>query len=193
MKPNASIFVVLALFIAACQPRESSRASDDVVGTDNLAAEIARGEYLVTAIGCNDCHTPKIFGPQEMSLDYDLLLSGHPASEDLASYDTLTTGSWVLMSPSLTAYVGPWGTSFASNLTPDGTGIGTWTEAQFAKAIREGKAKGLDGARPLLPPMPWQNLVNLSDEDVHDIFTYLKSLKPVRNIVPNPLPSMAVK
>ena len=137
MKPNASIFVVLALFITACQPKESSRASDAAVGTDNLAVEIARGEYLVTAIGCNDCHTPKIFGPQGMSLDYDRLLSGHPASEDLASYDTLTTGSWVLMSSSLTAYVGPWGTSFASNLTPDGTGIGTWTEAQFAKAIRE--------------------------------------------------------
>lgn len=60
--------------------------------------------------------------------------------------------------------------------------------AQFEKAIREGKSKGLDGTRPMLPPMPWPNIAKLSDEDLQAVFTYLKSLPPVKNAVPNPLP-----
>ena len=50
----------------------------------------------------------------------------------------------------------------------------------------------MDGTRPLLPPMPWQNLVNLSDDDAKAIFTYLKSIKPVKNVVPQPQPISAV-
>ncbi len=45
-----------------------------------------------------------------------------------------------------------------------------WTEAQFLKAIREGKYKGLDNTRPLLPPMPWQEYRNASDEDLKAVF-----------------------
>ncbi|MCB9297006.1 MAG: hypothetical protein H6559_28375 [Lewinellaceae bacterium] len=45
----------------------------------------------------------------------------------------------------------PWGVSYAANLTSDDTGIYLWTEAQFFRAIREGKYKGLEGSRPLLP------------------------------------------
>jgi hypothetical protein len=87
----------------------------------------------------------------------------------------------------LTSAVGPWGQSFASNLTPDGTGIGNWKEEQFIKAIREGKYKGLDNTRPLLPPMPWVAYKNLTDDDLKSIFAYLKSLPPVKNAVPAPI------
>jgi cytochrome c553 len=86
----------------------------------------------------------------------------------------------------LTAAIGPWGISYAANLTPDDTGTGNWTEAQFMKAIREGKSKGLDGARPLLPPMPWEVARNMSDEDLKAVFAYLQSVKPIKNVVPNP-------
>jgi hypothetical protein len=58
----------------------------------------------------------------------------------------------------LTSWVGPWGTSYAANLTPDKTGIGNWSEEQFMKAIREGKYKGMDGTRPIMPPMPGKSL-----------------------------------
>jgi hypothetical protein len=85
-----------------------------------------------------------------------------------------------------TAAVGPWGVSYAANLTSDPTGIGNWTLDQFKKALREGKYKGLDGARMLLPPMPWPNFTKLSDADTEAIFAYLKSTTPVNNLVPSP-------
>jgi hypothetical protein len=87
-----------------------------------------------------------------------------------------------------TAVAGPWGVSFSANLTADSTGIGNWTEAQFAIALRQGKSKGLEGNRMLLPPMPWPNYVNLTDADLKAMFTYLKSTKPIKNVVPAPIP-----
>ncbi|WP_336914823.1 c-type cytochrome [Runella sp.] len=122
--------------------------------------------------------------------DPQRLLSGHPAGDPLppiTDKHITAPGQWVLFSPDLTAAVDPWGTTFASNLTPDDTGIGPWTEAQFLKAIREGKSKGMDGTRPLLPPMPWMNIAKMTDEDLKAIFAYLKSLPPVKNVVPNPI------
>ena len=83
-----------------------------------------------------------------------------------------------------TSTLGPWGISFAANITSDATGIGNWKEEQFIKAIREGKSKGLEGNRSLLPPMPWFVYRNFSDVDLSAIFAYLKSTKPVKNIVP---------
>jgi hypothetical protein len=95
---------------------------------------------------------------------------------------------WTLFNEDLTAAVGPWGVSFSANLTSDPTGIGNWSEEQFLKAIREGKLKGVEGTRPILPPMPWQNFRNMTDEDLKAIFAFLKSTKPVRNVVPGPRP-----
>ena len=55
---------------------------------------------------------------------------------------------------------------------------------QFTKAIREGKFKGIDESRPIMPPMPVEAYRFLNDADVEAIFTYLKSLKPIENVVP---------
>ena len=84
----------------------------------------------------------------------------------------------------------PWkpGDTFAANITSHETGIGNWTEEQFRKAFTEGKSKGLEGTRPILPPMPWANYINIVDEDLKAIFAYLKSTNPVENAVPNPIP-----
>lgn len=112
---------------------------------------IKRGEYLVNAVGCHDCNTPKKPTDRGMALDTDRLLSGHPADETLGAYNQETTKSYVLFSMGQTAAIGPWGTTFASNLTPDATGIGSWTEEQFLTAIKKGLYKDLEGSRPLLP------------------------------------------
>lgn len=157
----------------------------------DAAEKIKRGEYLVNLGGCNDCHSPKIMTEMGPQPDPKRLLSGHPADETLPAITDkkmIAPGQWALFSPGMTAAVGPWGTSFASNLSPDDTGLGTWTEAQFFKAIREGKYKGLEGARPLLPPMPWFNFAKMTDDDLSAVFAYLQSLPPVKNVVPNPLP-----
>lgn len=60
------------------------------------------------------------------------------------------------------------------------------TIAQFFTSMRKGKLKGLETSRDLLPPMPWQSFKNVSDDDLRAIFAYLKSTKPIENVVPAP-------
>ena len=152
---------------------------------------VERGRYLVEIMGCHDCHSPKMMTPQGPVPDPKRLLSGHPADEQLPPVNADATQGWVLFSMGQTATVGPWGTSFSGNITSDETGIGNWTEAQFKRALTQGSYKGLEGSRPLLPPMPWQNYRNMDTEDVKAIFAYLKSTTPVHNVPPAPIPPSA--
>jgi len=152
--------------------------------------QIERGRYLTVVGGCGDCHSPKIFtqmGPVE---DSTRLLSGHPAGETLPAVpaDVIGPNGWGFVgNAGLTAFYGPWGTSYAANLTSDEkTGVGAWTEDQFIKAMRTGKHRGF--GRPILPPMPWVNLTRATDEDLKAILAYFKSTKPVGNEVPQPVP-----
>lgn len=74
----------------------------------------------------------------------------------------------------------PW--LVAPNITPDAeTGAGTWTDEQLARAIREGI--GNDGRR-LFPVMPYTYFRNMSDEDLASVVVYLRSIEPVRNVLP---------
>jgi hypothetical protein len=152
------------------------------------AEMVKRGEYLVSSIGCDDCHSPKKFGPNGPELIPELRFSGYPSDRPIQKQ----TGNsnkigWMLFGNDLTSAVGPWGMSFSANISSDETGIGNWTEHHFITAMRTGKMKGLKNGRQMLPPMPWFNFRNLTDEDLKSIFTYLKSTPPVRNIVPAPL------
>ena len=148
------------------------------------------GERLVHALDCNICHSPKVFTEQGPQPDPTRLLSGHPANLPVPALPTGALGpeGWGgLFNPHMTAWAGPWGISFAMNLTPDDeTGMGVWTEDLFRNAIRNGKHMGV--GRPILPPMPWQAYSVLTDEEIHSIFLYLKSLPPVKNAVPAPVP-----
>jgi mono/diheme cytochrome c family protein len=97
----------------------------------------------------------------------------------------LPNGPWMWTGAATnTAFAGPWGVSYARNLTPDQlTGIGIWSEDTFIKTLRTGKHWGV--SRPILPPMPWQNLRQMKEEDLRSIYAYLRSLKPIRNQVPD--------
>jgi mono/diheme cytochrome c family protein len=153
------------------------------------SATVERGRYLVTLGGCNDCHSPKVFTPKGPQVDAAKMLSGHPANEKLPTVPAGALGpqGWgAITNNGLTAWVGPWGTSFSANLTPDPTGIGKWTPDDFIKAMRTGQHLGV--GRPILPPMPWQDIGKLTDADLRAMFAYLKSLPPVANQVPAPLP-----
>jgi len=149
---------------------------------------VDRGEYLVDLGGCHHCHSPKIMSDNGPVPDPQRLLSGHPSDEVLPPYDEETAKAYTLFSMGLTSFRGPWGTSFAANLTPDDTGLGSWSEEQFFLAMRKGKYKGLENSRELLPPMPWQDFRKLNDQDLKAIFAYLKSQKPIENIVPAIIP-----
>ncbi|MFN3693591.1 MAG: c-type cytochrome [Ignavibacterium sp.] len=153
------------------------------------ADKVARGEFLVTFGGCGDCHTPKVFTPQGPIPDTSRLLSGSPSITQISEVDEklVQPGKWILFTQDITAAVGPWGASFAANLTPDiETGIGSWNEEMFINALRSGKHLG--AGRPIMPPMPWELVGKHSDEDLKAMFAYLKSLKPIKNKVPDYIP-----
>jgi Cytochrome c len=148
---------------------------------------VARGKYLVDSIGCADCHSPLGMGASGPERDPARHLSGHPQDAALGPAPALTAGWGFVGSDTLTAWSGPWGTSFTANLTPDReTGLGTWTAEQFVETIRN--RRHLGRGRPLLPPMPAEFYGNLSDADLRAIFAYLQSIPAVRNRVPEPLP-----
>jgi hypothetical protein len=157
---------------------------------NTLRARIKHGEYLANFGGCSDCHTPKIVTPNGPELDKTRLLSGHPANmpPPAVPAGVLAPNQWDVMSTDdMTTWVGPWGISFSANLTPDMvTGLGGWTQEQFIKTMRAGKHLGV--GRDLLPPMPWSDIGLLTDKDLKALFAYLKSLKPIANQVPAPIP-----
>lgn len=187
----ASVAIMAGISILlSCGGSESKSVAVAEISHDSL---VKRGEYLVTIMGCNDCHTPMKMTEQGPAPDMDRLLSGYPSQLPVGKVDTTVMKQWVMFGMGSPAAVGPWGISFPANLTSDETGIGSWTEAQFKKALTEGKFKGQEGTRPLLPPMPWQNYVNIKDEDVKAIFAFLKSTKPVNNVVPNAVPPTELK
>jgi mono/diheme cytochrome c family protein len=149
---------------------------------------VARGKYLVNLGCCHDCHTPKRLGPAGPEDDPERLLAGHPENLRLPLPPDLRDNPWFATTAGLTAWFGPWGISYAANLTPDRlTGMGIWTEDMFVRALRQGKHMG--HGRDLLPPMPWQYFSKLTDEDLKAIFAYLRSIPPVRNRVPDPVPA----
>jgi len=149
---------------------------------------VQRGKYLVSAMGCSGCHTPKAMGPTGPRSDELRFLSGHPEGSALAAPPKLDAGPWVAVSSwDTTAWAGPWGVSYSANLTSDeNTGIGSWSEDTFVGALRTGRHMGV--SRPILPPMPWGAFRNLTDEDLRSIYAYLRTVPPVRNRVPEPLP-----
>jgi mono/diheme cytochrome c family protein len=150
-----------------------------------LQTQIQRGQYLVRFGDCSACHTPLKFGPTGPEPDMTRYLSGHPEGTKLPPAD-LKPGPWSAATAAMTAWAGPWGTTYAANLTPDtNTGLGIWTEEVFLKTMRKGRHMG--EGRPLLPPMPWQAASGLTDEDLKAVFAYLRSLTPISNRVPDPL------
>jgi len=156
-------------------------------------ARVERGRYLVTVGGCGDCHTPKVFTAAGPEPDTSRLLSGHPADAGLPPVPpgVIGPGQWgALANNDLTAWAGPWGISYAANLTPDMTGLGSWSPEDFIKTIRTGKHIGV--GRDILPPMPWMDYAQMTDDDLRAVFAYLGSLPPVSNSVPAPVPPVTV-
>lgn len=130
-------------------------------GTQSATADtpVQRGKYLVTIMGCSDCHTPGSF-------------LGHPDKTRFLG------GSDVGFAiPGLGVFPG-------RNLTPDPeTGLGKWTTKQIITAFTTGERPD---HRILAPIMPYQDFKSLTKADARAIAAYLKSLKPVKNAVPGP-------
>ena len=161
-----------------------------VIGVRSVQSQgdmVQRGKYLVDAVAaCGYCHTPRTGAEYNMNM----YLAGHPAGQSYPRYNfsMMQQGIFTLTSPQMSAFSGPFGTSFASNLTPDKeTGLGEWTEDMFINAMRTGLHQGVEGNRPILPPMPVKHYAQMNDEDLKAIWAYLKTIKPVNNEVNPPL------
>ena len=164
-----------------------------LVSTALAETPAERGAYLTMIMGCHDCHTPKKQGPHgEPLLDTERLLSGHPADAPYPTWspaDLQERHALFLGTAMLTGWAGPWGVSFATNLTPDEeTGMGAWTEEAFLQALRTGKHQGQPNGRPILTPMPWQVIGQAKEADLKAIWAYLQTIPPIKNRVPLPVP-----
>ena len=146
-----------ALFAALCLLAQPA-AADPV--------QIARGKYLVTIGGCNDCHTPGFFFGKP---DLTRFLGGSDVGFGI---------------PGLGVFVGP-------NLSSDKeTGLGNWTTSQIVRALTTGVRP--DGRR-LAPIMPWRAFANMTAPDALAVAAFLQSLSPVSHKVAGPFgPDQAV-
>ena len=181
-----SALIAGAILLTAVLSTASLRAAAGGGAEPNNAAQIARGKYLVDIMGCHDCHTPMKLGPNGPEWDMSRALSGHPEDSPMPPNADLPPGYLAMIGASFTSFKGPWGTSFTRNLTPDKeTGLGDWTVEEFIATMKTGRERGK--GRPVLPPMPVQNLRALSDSDIRALFAYLQSLPPVKNRTPQPV------
>jgi mono/diheme cytochrome c family protein len=107
------------------------------------------GAYLAGPLGhCMDCHTPWVKGIPDLKRAG---AGGNP-------------------------FKGPWGVSVSRNLTMHESGLKDWSDAEIARAIREGVRK--DGSQ-LRPPMAYGWYKNINDGDMKALIAYLRSLKPL--------------
>ncbi len=195
MKNQTTLFIAVCticfLFYRCSTASNNNTTSADSTSATNTqtyggyASQADWGKHLVAIGGCNDCHTPKKMSDKGPVDDIDLTLSGHPSQLPAPSLMPAQLKQGLAATNDLTAWIGPWGTSYSANLTPDSTGIGAWTEQQFITCIRQDLFKGIAGSRPLMPPMPVAGVNNYTDNELKAIFAYLKTIKPIHNVVPD--------
>ena len=183
---GSCISFALILLITACSSSNSDTPSSETKSDfGGYESQVKWGEHLVHVAGCNDCHTPKKMGPNGPENDMSLMLSGHPAGAPAADFDKNEAAKkGLIVTQTFTAWTGPWGVTYAPNLTSDSTGIGGWKEEQFIKCLHEKKWMGLEGTRPLMPPMSMMPATEMSDAELKAIFAYLKTTPPVKNVIP---------
>lgn len=128
---------------------------------------VERGELLVRVGGCNDCHTPQKFDEALGAPvpDVSRRLSGHPEGAPEPE-GTLGPRDQAVIGATFTSFKLPFGVVYTTNLTPDATGLGDWTEQDFIRTMRTGRHMGV--GRAVLPPMPWPTLGTLGDEGISE-------------------------
>ncbi len=189
----AAALTAAALSALAVLPAGPASAQPQKGGlTFGASPAVERGRYLVAIMGCSDCHTPLKMGAKGPEPDQKLFLSGHPEKMKMPPAPS-ATGPWLWSGAATnTAFAGPWGVTYAPNLTSDeATGIGAWTEENFLKALRTGRHLGV--GRPIQPPMPWPAFSRATDEDLRAVFAYLKTVPAVRNLAPEYRPPQVAR
>lgn len=183
-----TLFMTAALIFVQCSDEKTASTNDvepTVAQFGGFDSQVKWGERLVFVGGCHDCHTPKKMGEHGPENDMSLMLSGHPAQMPGTDFDAKEAAKkGLILTQTFTSWTGPWGVTYAPNLTSDSTGIGGWKEEQFIKCLKEKKWMGLDNTRPLMPPMSMMPATEMSEDELKAIFAYLKTTPAVKNIAP---------
>ena len=157
----------LPAFPAANEIEVTNQAGPGLPTGPATRSQVLAGRYLVTAAtDCAACHSVRGNNPND-----GLWLAGYVNN---ATVNPANTGRFP---------IGGNITTFARNLTPDASGLGTYTGQQIFNALRLGTDHRSGGF--LLPPMPWPEFRNFTDSDLWSMVAYLQSLRPVANTVPS--------
>ena len=155
--------LVLAPLLGACHRKYIRPTSPEKF--EATPERLQRGQYLVNQLmACGACHTSRPSG--------DLFMEGEQT-------DLFLAGGNVLQDPAVRLYV--------PNLTPDPDGLGSWTDDEILRAVRDGVHK--DG-HFLVPMMPYDNYQHLSDEDGKALVVYLRSIPAAKSPRPRFAPEL---
>lgn len=146
-------------FLASLRSRLIPRKTEPVYLKD-LKNAVDSGRYLVNLASCTDCHTPNTWADFKDETRY---LSG-------GLEFPMPAGGFV----------------HSANLTPDESGLAVWTEESFVnkfKSYRDSAALYKMEPNTLNSLMPWFAFSNMTDQDLKNIYAYLKTLTPVFNPV----------
>ncbi|MGZ3998731.1 MAG: cytochrome c [Flavisolibacter sp.] len=152
------LFIILGLTITVMARQHLTyTAPYPEIKASTDTAIIAKGRHIVLGPAhCVDCHSTI------KNIDSVLKLGQEPALSGGLKFDL------------------PFGTFYTRNLTPDKeTGIGNYTDREIARVLRYSVKRN---GESVLPFMPFQNM---SDDDLTAVVSYLRSLKPVKNKVPD--------
>jgi len=157
-----ALFATVILAASSCTSKgtqSGSAPADSAAQAEASMTPVERGRYLTVVLGCNDCHTPGTFyGAPDMNRQL--------AGSELG-------------------WQGPWGVSYAPNLTPDSTGLASWTDEEILRAMQNGVKK--DGS-PIAPPMPWPDFAHLTPRDAKAVVAYLRTLPAIHHVTPARIP-----
>ncbi len=162
----AFICVLMAtVYFTSCNSNDTaSQATGATTTEDSMKKAIAKGEYLTLHVAvCLHCHSQrdysKFAGPVK------------PGTEGMGG----EVFSHAIFEPIP-------GTLYGKNITPDKeTGIGDWTDDEIIRAVTQGINKKGD---TLFPIMPYASFNHMAKEDLLSIIAYLRTLKPIKNVVP---------
>lgn len=142
----------VGMHVASWPPSFPDTPLPDIKASEDPAV-IAHGDYLVNAVvHCGACHSP-----------YE-------------EYTALKPGDKASLAGGHVWHMGPLATVTSANITQDeATGIGSWTDAEIARAIKHGIGKDGDANLFMMSVGP------MSDEDLTAIVSYLRTVEPVSN------------
>jgi mono/diheme cytochrome c family protein len=170
LKVGASLVLILLLVTGGYLLTLPNSAPASTQTIDATAEQLARGDYLFSAVlGCPVCHSER---------DFDLF--GAPPQPPFGGgRKCLAAGD---KPPGLAEQGGMPGTLCFRNISSDkATGIGAWTDGEILRAMREGIHRDGSG---LFPMMPYFIYRSLSDADAAAVVTYLRTLPPIDNPLP---------